>query len=78
MIVLIRSTADCKLTTVSQYLRISLCLLCEQDYFPLDISLLMNKIKEKKNPQIVNNSVDLELARVSLLAQLVPVVRDRL
>lgn len=37
----------------------------------------MNKIKEK-NPQIVNNSVDFELARVSLLAQLVPVVRDRL
>lgn len=72
MIVLIQSTADCKLTTVSQYLRISLCLLCEQDYFPLNISLLMNKIK------IVNNSVDFELARVSLLAQLVPVVRDRL
>lgn len=38
----------------------------------------MNKIKEKKIPHIVNNSVDFELARVCLLAQLVPVVRDRL
>lgn len=37
----------------------------------------MNKNKGEKN-QIVNNSVNFELALISLLAQLVPVVRDRL
>lgn len=65
MTVMIRSTADCKLAT--DFPGISICLLCEQDYF------LLNDLPSDSKQQR-----EFWVDSGQSLAQLVPVVQDRL